>query len=300
MFQPVLNNPVSKTGMSVPKGKLVAIGGNVDKGSDENPAHTGRVNFFEAGILQRILSEIKGRHSLIEVVTTASMIPEEVGESYVEAFNRLGCTNVRLMHIKERKHTQNPDYLHRLKEADGIMFTGGNQSRLSEIWGETELLSLLHERYLHENFLIAGTSAGAMAKSNTMICGGESSESLYKGAVKMGLGFGFVKDIIIDTHFVVRGRFGRLAQAVATNPGSLGIGLGEDTGVLITSGHYVETIGSGLVLIFDGQHIKHNNIADLPEGFPISIENLMVHVLAKGNCFDVSTRTFIPQTEFMI
>jgi cyanophycinase len=286
--------------MSVPKGKLVAIGGNVDKGSDDNPGHIGRVNFFEAGILQRILSEIKGRQSLIEVVTTASMIPEEVGESYIEAFSRLGATNVRLMHIKEKKDTTSAEYLGRLQEADGVMFTGGNQTRLSEIWGGTELLKTLHQRYHHDHLLIAGTSAGAMAKSNTMICGGESSEALFKGAVKMGTGFAFVKNIIIDTHFVVRGRFGRLAQAVASHPGSLGIGLGEDTGILITSGHYIETIGSGLVLIFDGQHIRHNNIADLPEGFPISIENLMVHVLAKGNCYDVNTRTFIPQTEFMI
>lgn len=286
--------------MSVPKGKLVAIGGNVDKGTDDNPGHIGRVNFFEAGILQRILSEIKGRQSLIEVVTTASMIPEEVGESYIEAFNRLGASNVRLMHIKEKKDTLIPEYLGRLQEADGVMFTGGNQTRLSEIWGGTELLKTLHQRYQNDHLLIAGTSAGAMAKSNTMICGGESSEALYKGAVKMGTGFAFVNNIIIDTHFVARGRFGRLAQAVASHTGSLGIGLGEDTGILITSGHYIETIGSGLVLIFDGQHIRHNNINDLPDGFPISIENLMVHVLAKGNCYDVNIRKFIPQTEFMI
>jgi cyanophycinase len=88
-----------------------------------------------------------------------------------------------------------------------------------------------------------------------------------------------------------------LAQAVASNPGCIGLGLGEDTGVLINGGNVMETIGSGMVLIFDGHRIQHNTIADLPEGFPISIENLIVHVMAKGFGFDVSKRKFLAQAE---
>lgn len=282
----------------IPKGKLVAIGGNVDKGTDpEGAAKYKSLNFFEYGILQRILSETRGRDSRIEVVTTASMIPQEVGAGYLEAFSRLGCDKVDVMHIRNRQDCMIPEYAERLRKCDGVMFTGGNQLRLSTIWGGTDLFNIIRERYWNENFVIAGTSAGAMAMSNTMIYEGDSADALLKGAVKITTGLALLKDVIVDTHFDKRGRFGRLAQAVASNPGCIGLGLGEDTGVLITSGNHMETIGSGMVLIFDGHHIRHNTIADLPEGFPISIENLVVHVLAKGNGYDVQNRRFLAQTE---
>ncbi len=282
----------------IPKGKLIAIGGNVDKGTDpEGAISFNSLNFFEFGILQRILSECRGKNSKIEVVTTASMIPAEVGEGYLEAFGRLGCTNVNLMHVRNRQDTQNPDYLKRMEQCDGVMFTGGNQLRLSTIWGGTGLFSILRERYLKDNFMIAGTSAGAMAMSNTMIYEGDSADALLKGKVKITTGLAMINNVIIDTHFDKRGRFGRLAQAVASNPGCIGLGLGEDTGVLINSGNFMETIGSGMVLVFDGHHIQHNTIADLPEGFPISIEHMVVHVMAKGYGYDVANRKFLAQTE---
>lgn len=171
--------------------------------------------------------------------------------------------------------------------------SGGNQLRLSSIFGGTEFLEILSERYMHETgFVIAGTSAGAMAMSNTMIYQGSSSEALLKGEVKITTGLGFMKDVIIDSHFVKRGRFGRLTQAVAANPSCTGIGLGEDTGVLVTEGRYMEAVGSGLIIIIDGHNIRHTNIADLKEGSPISIENLIVHVMAKGNHFDLKERKF--------
>jgi cyanophycinase len=282
----------------VPKGKLIAIGGNVDKGTDPEGAITfNTLNFFEFGILQRILSESKGKNSRIEVVTTASMIPAEVGAGYIEAFARLGCHNVGLMHVRNRADTNLPEYHERLRNCDGVMFTGGNQLRLSTIWGGTDLFKIIQNRYFHDNFMIAGTSAGAMAMSNTMIYEGDSADALLKGAVKITTGLALIKNVIIDTHFDKRGRFGRLAQAVASNAGCIGLGLGEDTGVLINSGNYLETIGSGMVLIFDGHKIQHNTIADLPEGFPISIENLIVHVMAKGFGFDVGERKFLAQSE---
>jgi cyanophycinase len=131
-----------------------------------------------------------------------------------------------------------------------------------------------------------------MAMSNTMIYGGESSEALLKGEVKITTGLGFARDVIIDTHFIKRGRFGRLAQSVAGNPGCIGLGLGDDTGVLITDGDHIETIGSGLVLVFDGHKIVYNNIADIHDGAPIAIENLIVHVLSKGNRYSLSKREF--------
>lgn len=280
--------------MSAPKGKLISVGGSEDKGLGFDPRiiQKEQQNFFEFGILKRILLEMKGTESRVEVITTASLIPEEVGENYVQAFGKLGCNNIGLMHIKKREDALNGEYLKRLRTADGVMFTGGNQMRLSMIFGGTEFLRILTERYHNESFVIAGTSAGAMAMSNTMIYLGSSTGALLKGEVKITTGLAFIKDVIIDTHFVTRGRFGRLAQAVASNPGCIGIGLGEDTGVLIREGNMMEAIGSGLVLIFDGYNINYSNIADLEEGKPISIENLVVHVMAKGNFYFLKERRF--------
>ncbi len=280
--------------MEKPKGKLISVGGNEDKGSQDDP---GRVrmtslNFFELQILSRIIHEAGGKDVPLEVITTASTIPDEVGENYLQAFGKLGCTNVHVMHIKTIKQAKDPKNLERIKKARGVMFTGGNQLTLSTLYNETEFLDILQHRYFNEDFLIAGTSAGAMAMSKIMIFQGSSSEALLKGEVKITTGLSFLEDVIIDSHFVKRGRFGRLAQAVAANPSCIGLGLGEDTGVIITEGDHLEAIGSGLIIVFDGSKIKHNNISDLKEGAPISIENLIVHVLAKGNCYKLKKRTF--------
>ena len=288
--------------MGIPKGKLISIGGSEDKGTGIDPDFIQKEHhiFFEFGILKRILSEMKGVDSVIEVITTASQIPEEVGENYVQSFGKLGCNNVGLIHIKNREDVLKEEYIERIRKADGVMFTGGNQLRLSVIFGGTDILELITERYQNEDFLIAGTSAGAMAMSNTMIYHGSSTHALLKGEVKITTGLAFIKDVIIDSHFVTRGRFGRLSQAVASNPGCTGIGLGEDTAVVIRDGNKMEAIGSGLILIFDGHSIRHSNIADLRDGAPISIENMVVHVMAKGNFYYLKERKFyagIKETE---
>jgi cyanophycinase len=284
--------------MSRPKGKLIAVGGAEDKGTDleKGEIHRSNLNFFELGILRRIVEEIGGPSSRIEIITTASMIPTEVGNHYMDAFGKMSCTNVDLMHIRNRQDAARPDYIERIRRCDGVMFSGGNQLRLSAIFGGTEILRVMLNRYAEENFTIAGTSAGAMAMSNTMIYEGNAMRAHLKGEVKMTTGLGFIDDVIIDSHFEKRGRFGRLAQAVATNPQAIGIGLGEDTGMLITEGgNKMEAIGSGLVVIVDGFDIGHCNIADIPDGNPISIENLKVHFCEKGNGYLLSERQFLPE-----
>jgi cyanophycinase len=115
----------------------------------------------------------------------------------------------------------------------------------------------------------------------------------------MTTGLGFLDSVIIDSHFEKRGRFGRLAQAVACNPSCIGIGLGEDTGMLITEGNKMEAIGSGCVIIIDGHDVGYSNIADIPDGNPFSIENLKVHVCEKGNGFLVKERKFIPEVVYL-
>ncbi len=278
----------------IPKGILISIGGNEDKGTAIEPKFTQKdhLNFFEFGILKRFLKEMKGIESRVEVITTASSIPEEVGQNYLDAFAKLGCLNVGVLHIKKREESDTPEFLERIKNCDGVMFTGGNQMRLSMIFGGTKFLEILHERYENESFVIAGTSAGAMAMSSTMIYQGSSSVALMKGEVKITTGLAFMNNVIIDSHFVTRGRFGRLAEAVAGNPGCIGIGLGEDTGVLVTEGNKLEAIGSGLIILFDGHEIKHSNIADVEHGAPLSIEHLIIHVMAKGNHYNVKSRKF--------
>ena len=283
--------------MSHPKGKLIAIGGAEDKGTDLEKGEILRsnLNFFELGILRRVVEEAGGPSSRIEVITTASMIPYEVGDNYLNAFGKIGCTNVGLLHIRTRQDAMNDEYIERIRHCDAVMFSGGNQLRLSATGGGTELLSIMKRRYLEEEFLVAGTSAGAMAMSNTMIYEGNATRAHLKGEVKITTGLGFHNSIIIDSHFEKRGRFGRLAQSVATNPGCIGIGLGEDTGMLITDGNKMEAIGSGLVVIIDGHDILHSNIADIPDGNPISLENLKVHFCEKGNGYLIKERKFLPE-----
>lgn len=283
--------------MSNPKGKLIIIGGAEHKGTDleADGFHRNNLNFIELGILRRVVEEAGGLSARIEVITTASMIPYEVGENYLNAFGKIGCTDVGLMHIRTRQDAMEKEYTERIRVCDALMFTGGNQLRLSATDGGTEFLSLIKKRYREENFLIAGTSAGAMAMSNTMIYEGNAERAHLKGEVKITTGLGFIRSIIIDSHFEKRGRFGRLVQAVATNPSCIGIGLGEDTGMLIMEGNRMEAIGSGLVVIIDGHDILHSNIADIPEGNPISIENLKVHFCEKGNGYLIKEREFLPE-----
>lgn len=286
--------------MQNPSGKLFAIGGAEDKGVELEKGEIVRnnLNFFELGILRRIVEEAGGPDVRIEVITTASTIPYEVGENYLNAFGKIGCTNVDLIPIRNRGDAMEEDYIERIKNCDVVMFSGGNQLRLSATFGGTDILRIALERYNdEENFIVAGTSAGAMAMSNTMIYQGNAATAHLKGEVKITTGLGFMDDVIFDSHFEKRGRFGRLAQAIASNPAAVGIGLGEDTGMLITEGNKMEAIGSGLVMIVDGHDIRHSNIADIPEGNPISIENIKVHFCEKGNGYLLKERVFISNIE---
>ncbi|MBX2972797.1 MAG: cyanophycinase [Flavobacteriales bacterium] len=278
-----------------PKGKLIAIGGNEDKGKEPEGGHHTKVfhnNFIEEGILKRVVNEIGGTGRRIAVITSASSIPEEVGANYIEAFGRLGVQDIDVLDIRDRKDVR-PDMIKRLSRADGVMMSGGNQLRLTTIFGGTAFLELMKRRYHEEEgFVIAGTSAGAMCMSSTMIYQGHSASGLIKGGVKMTTGAGLIQDVIIDSHFVERGRFSRLTQAVAGNPNSIGIGLGEDTGVVITGGEHLETIGSGQVMIFDGHDITYSDLADVEEGEPFSVEGMKVHIISKGHCYSVKQKVF--------
>jgi cyanophycinase len=279
--------------MDNPKGKLIVIGGSIDRGSFSESKEDLKRNlkFFEKGILKRITTESsKGNLSKIEIITTASNIPEEVGEEYIKAFSQLDVLNVGVLNIKTRDEANAIENIERLENADVVVFTGGDQLRLTSIFGGTNFHHKLLEKYKTENFIISGTSAGAAASSNNMIYQGSSHEALLKGEVKITGGLGFINNVIIDTHFVQRGRIGRLLYACASNPINIGIGLGEDTGLLITHGNNMEAIGSGLVMLVDGTHMRDTSISDVALGEPVSIENLIVHVMALGDHYDLRSR----------
>jgi len=277
---------------TTPKGKLIAIGGAEDKGNGTGKNGGDSGAFIEASILRRVVDEMGGPTARIALVTTASSIPAEVAENYVEAFGKLGVTDLDVLDIRERKDVT-PEMEKRLSQADGVMISGGNQLRLTTIFGGTNFMKSMKRRYYdEESFVIAGTSAGAMCMSSTMIYQGQSATGLIKGGVKMTVGAGLINDVVIDSHFVKRGRFSRLTQAISGNPTSIGIGLGEDTGVVITEGIHLETIGSGQVMIFDGHDITYTDLADVEEGEVFSIEGMRIHIISKGHSYSLRERCF--------
>ena len=273
--------------MSV-KGTLIPIGGNEDKGNGDSEQHN--LEFVQDGILARIVKESGGTDALIIIIPTASSIPEVIGENYIEAFAKLGCSNVKVMDIRSRLDSEESENIELIKVAKCIMFSGGNQSKITKYIGGTTIHQILLDRYKNDTIVIAGTSAGAMCMSTEMITGGSSKDSMVKGAVGMGEGMDFIPNLIIDSHFIQRGRFGRLAEAVAKFPKLLGIGLAEDTGVVIKKRNSFEVIGSGMVILLDPSKLKHNNQKILDEGEPMSLSNLKTHILANGDRFNIRSR----------
>jgi cyanophycinase len=283
--------------MKKAKGVLIIIGGDLYLPSEANGTEemsNGDIPEIESAIITRFCESLPGPTHRIEIIPTASGVPEKAGKQYIKAFKSLGFENVGVLDIRTREDALLEDTVKRAGEAEGFLFTGGNQLRLTTILGGTDFLDVIYERYIQEPVVIAGTSAGAMAMSDTMIYEGSSHEALRKGEVKLSSGFGFIQKVIIDTHFVKRGRIGRLFQAVAANPNSLGLGLGEDTGLLIRKGDVQEAVGSGLIIVVDGSGIRHTNMASISEGELISIENLSVHVLVPGDVFYFSERKLVP------
>ncbi|MBC2844172.1 cyanophycinase [Winogradskyella flava] len=275
--------------MQKAKGTLIPIGGNEDKGIEADEMYT--LEFIEEGILYHVVKEAGGNGANIVVIPTASSIPVEVGENYLAAFSTLGCKNVEVLDIRSQEDSETEHAISLIKNADCVMFSGGDQSKIRDKIGDTTIHNILAKRYENEEgFVIAGTSAGAMAMAKEMIAGGSASESFIKGAVNMYNGLGLIPELIIDTHFIRRGRFGRQSEAVAKFPNLIGFGLAEDTGMIIKNGNDCTVIGSGMVIVFDGSTLTHNNEKILKEGTPMTMANMIVHVLSNGDEYDIENR----------
>jgi len=276
--------------MQTIKGTLIPIGGNEDKGNDVNEIYT--QEYIEEGILSHILRESGGIDAKIVMIPTASSIPVKVGKSYKSAFKKLGCKNVSILDIRSKEDSEKQTSIDLIKSANCVMFSGGNQSKITNIIGGTIIHDIMINRYHHETgFVIAGTSAGAMAMAEEMIAGGSATEAFVKGAVTMYKGLGFIPELIIDTHFIKRGRFGRQSEAVSKFPNIIGIGLAEDTGMIIKNGNDCTIIGSGMAIVFDGSKLTHNNEKVLNEGTPMTMANLVVHLLSNGDKYNIKNRT---------
>ncbi|WP_347173481.1 cyanophycinase [Polaribacter uvawellassae] len=271
------------------KGTLIPIGGNEDKGNTKNEMYT--LEFIDDGILFHVVEEAGGKDANIVIIPTASSIPKEVGENYLEAFTTLGCKNIAVLDIRSKEDSEKEASIELIKNANCVMFSGGNQSKITKKIGGTTIHQILLDRYKNEEgFVIAGTSAGAMAMATEMIAGGSATEAFIKGAVTMYKGLGLIPELIIDTHFIRRGRFGRQSEAVAKFPNLIGIGLAEDTGMIIKNGKDCTVIGSGMAIVFDGSKLTHNNEKILDEGTPMTMANLTIHVLSNGDNYDIKNR----------
>ena len=218
-------------------------------------------------------SLINKKNASIAVITTASSQGPEMFGDYKKAFGQLGVQNLEHIHHNTREELLKDDAAERIKNAGAVFFSGGDQLRLTTIYGGSNLLFALKQKYIHEKIVIGGTSAGAMAMSTPMIYAGNQDVQQISGEIKITTGLEFLNDVCIDTHFVDRGRFVRMAQVIATNPTCIGIGIEEDTALIVKNGIEAEVCGSGIVIVIEGNEI--------------SIRNLKVHLLSKGDTFNI-------------
>ena len=259
--------------MAKPRGTLVAVGGGEDKRED-------------MVILRRALAQVPGTARRVEIIPTASGEPREAARAYVAAFGELGATQIGVLDVRTRAEAADAALVERVRQADLVYMTGGDQARLSTILGGTPLHAAMREK-LAAGGVIAGTSAGAAAMSATMIAQGIAT--LRKGNVELTQGLGLLPGAIVDSHFTERGRFGRLLEAIATHPRLLGIGIGENTAIVVR-GSTIEVVGVGNVVLFDGHELRASNAATAEHDEPLSVDRLILHTLPAGHRFDLALR----------
>jgi len=254
-------------------GPLVIIGGHEDKEG-------------ERIILKAVAERLKGGRLVL--ATIASHAPDGYFDTYQKAFAALGVTDLVELYVQDRAETHDPDKLALLDGATGVFFTGGDQLRISSQIGDTPIEARIRQIW-HEGGVLAGTSAGASVMSDTMMVRGSSAETHRIGDLRMAPGLGLVRDVIIDQHFAERGRFGRLLGAVAQSPRVLGVGIDEDT-AMVVEGDAFRVIGGGAVYVVDGEGVTASNIAEGRTDKTLSMFDVRVHVLASGDGLDLTTR----------
>lgn len=256
-------------------GRLVIIGGAEDKEGD-------------CLILKQVVKLAGGHQARLLVLTAATTEPQQVGGLYRQVFTRLGAAEVGVLDISERLQAEDPMLVRLVDNCSGVFFTGGDQLRITSLIGGTALFHALSEAY-RRGVVIAGTSAGASVMSSTMIVDGSEDKEPAAGAVRLAAGLSLISDVVIDQHFAQRGRLGRLLAAVAQNPYVLGIGIDENTAIVV-EGPEFEVIGSGTVSIIDGQHIAFTNVSEVSPQAALALAEVRLHVLSEGYAFNLQTR----------
>lgn len=261
---------------STQKGQLILIGGREDKKG-------------ECEILRAVVQAVGGRDGVLALLAVASRRPEPIIRDYVRAFSSLGLERIEVLTIDSRQEAFSEQWLQTLRRANGVFITGGDQLRLTAVIGGTSLDDLLHQRYA-EGLVIAGSSAGASAMTENMIVGGAGDDSPEWSNVRMAPGLGFLKGAVVDQHFAQRGRIGRLLGAVAQNPHVLGMGLDEDTALIVEAGRACRVLGARTVSIVDGRTSTHSNASEIDTPAPLALWNVTLHVLPAGYVFDLNDR----------
>jgi cyanophycinase len=270
----------------VPKGILVIIGGKENK-SSEPEDRVQEENGSPLEILENVVKLCNKKDPLIEIITTASSAGDESFGEYKKVFEKIGAKRTRHIHHNSRSEVLSDDLSDRIREADLFFLSGGDQLKLTSIYGGTDFLTQLKNRYIYEEVVVAGTSAGAMALSTPMIYAGNDEVQQLSGEIKVTTGLEFLKDVCIDTHFVHRGRFVRMAQVVITNPSCIGLGIEEDTAVIVKNGVDTTVMGSGIVIVIDGFHTGHVDIGAFSRKDAVSVRDLKVHLLAKKDEYTI-------------
>lgn len=259
-------------------GALLIVGGHEDK---EGPST----------ILRALVRRLDGRPLL--VATLASEEPDALWATYDPLFQRLGVDEVRHLAVSHRDHANAPETVALFDGAGGVFFTGGDQLRITSLLGGTESARRLHSLYA-EGGIVAGTSAGASMMSGTMLVGGAGAESYRIGdSLQMAPGLGLLPGAIVDQHFAERGRIGRLLGAVAQNPATLGIGIDENTAILVegtTGAQTFRVLGAGAVTVADGSSVTYSNVADEARDRTLSLFDVRLHLLSQGDAFDLASR----------
>jgi cyanophycinase len=269
-------------------GHLLVIGGAEDK-------------YNERRILKKFLELAGGLDAEVLIIPVASDYPEFAADVYTQAFRNLGVPNPRVLRATSRQDVVNADVERLVDGVTGVIMTGGDQMRLVSILGGTKLAEALRRMVRDTNVVMAGTSAGAAAMSTSMIVRGEPSSHPHKNAVKLSPGLGFLKNIIIDQHFSERGRISRLITAVSYNPYNLGIGIDENTAIILDGKGILEVYGQGSTTIVDGSQISFNEIAEVADNESFSVCGVQFHVLRDGLVYNYLDRHPIqPPNEFLL
>ncbi len=269
-------------------GHLLVIGGAEDK-------------YNERRILKKFLSLAGETEAQVLIVPVASDFPEFASDVYTQAFRNLGIAIPRVLRATSRQDVFDADVDALLDGVTGVFITGGDQMRLVSILGGTKIAERLRVLVRDTKLVMAGTSAGAAGMSTSMIVRGEPTSHPHKDAVRLSPGLGFLKNVIIDQHFTERGRISRLITAVAFNPYNLGIGIDENTAIILNGEGILEVFGQGSATIVDGSAITFNEIAEVADYQPFSICGVQFHVLRDGLIYNYRSREPIqPTKEFLL